>query len=426
MTSETDTTTPTTKATPSLRSLTPDQWSAFIAAFLGWTLDAFDFFLLVFVLSDVAKTFDVPKASVATALTLTLACRPIGAFLFGVAADRYGRRIPLMVDVILFSALALVSGFAPNLTIFLILRALFGVAMGGEWGLGASLALETAPPELRGRLSGILQGGYPTGYLLAALAYYLTATVLHVGWRGMFLLGALPALLSLFIRAKVKESPVWEAHRATAAPSAAAGATTLGRTIRQNIGLFFYLVLLMAAFNFMSHGTQDLYPTFLKEQRHFSPGTVSAIAITYNIGALSGGIFFGWLSQHIGRRRTIVTAALLALPVVPLWAYAPTALTLAAGAFLLQFLVQGAWGVIPAHLAELSPNALRGTFTGFAYQVGNLIASTNANIQTGLAAQRNDDYAWALSRVVAVGLVAAAIITSLGREARGISFTEKR
>jgi SHS family lactate transporter-like MFS transporter len=396
------------------------QRSAFLAAFLGWTLDAFDYFLLVFVLDEVAKTFQTDHNAVAFALTLTLAFRPLGAFLFGIAADRYGRRIPLMVDVILFSVLELLSGFAPNLTIFLVLRALFGVAMGGEWGLGAALALETAPAGVRGLLSGILQEGYSVGYLLAALIYPLV--VPHLGWRWMFFVGALPALLSLYIRTTVKESPVWEAARAQSLTTSIPSANRPKLT--HHLGLFVYLVLLMTSFTFMSHGTQDLYPTFLKTQRHFTPGTVSAIAVTYNIGALFGGIFFGWLSQRIGRRRAIVLAALLALPVIPLWAYGGSPLLLALGAFLMQFFVQGAWGVIPAHLTELSPNALRGTFTGFAYQLGNLLSSTNANIQTELATRRGNNYAWALSRTIGVVLIAVAVTASLGREAKDAEFTD--
>jgi MFS transporter, SHS family, lactate transporter len=396
------------------RTLTSDQKRAFLAAYLGWMLDAFDYFLVVFVIKDLAKEFHVEPKAVTYALFLTLACRPIGALLFGLAADRYGRRVPLMIDVILYSALEVLSGFAPSLTSFLVLRALFGVAMGGEWGLGASLALESAPPAARGVLSGILQQGYPAGYLLGAILYRFVLPGL--GWRWLFFIGGAPALLSLFIRAQVKESPVWErgAHERLN--------LRIGPLLSRHAGRFAYLVLLMTAFNFMSHGTQDLYPTFLQLQHRFKPDTVSNIAITYNIGALIGGAFVGGLSQQIGRRKAIIIAALLALPVVPLWAFSHTAALLALGAFLMQFLVQGAWGVIPAHLTELSPSTLRGTFTGFAYQLGNLLASYNATLQARLAKSHGDNYAFALAMVVAIVLLAVALVTSLGPEARGVKF----
>ncbi len=404
-----------------LRALTPDQRNAFLAAYLGWTLDAFDFFVVVFVLKDIEKEFHASAQAGATILFATLACRPIGAFLFGALADRFGRRIPLMIDVILYSVLELASGFAPTMTSFLILRALFGVAMGGEWGLGASLALESTPAASRGLLSGILQQGYPVGYLLGAALYPFI--VPHLGWRWMFFIGVLPALLSLFIRTKVKESPVWER-----------GQTRRERfdwrlAIRQHGGLFFYLVLLMTAFTFMSHGTQDLYPKFLQVQRHFSATTVSVIVIVYNLGALVGGIVVGSLSQRIGRRRAIIIFALLAVPIIPLWALSHSPLMLALGAFLMQFCVQGAWGVIPAHLTELSPSALRGTFTGFAYQLGNLLAAVNANVQTKIAersgGEQHPNYALGLASVILVVLLAVAAVTALGREARGVEFEKE-
>ena len=401
-----------------LRSLTPSQRNAFLAAYLGWTLDAFDFFVLVFVVKDIAHEFHVTNKAVTYALFLTLAFRPVGAFLFGWLGDRYGRRIPLMIDVIFYSVMELLSGFAPTLTSFLVLRAIFGVAMGGEWGLGASLAMETVPARTRGLLSGILQQGYPVGYLLAAVAYRFVVPA-H-GWRWLFFLGVVPALLSLFIRSKVEESPAWEHNKPAQAK------LNLGDAIKSHLGLFVFMTALMAAFTFMSHGTQDLYPTFLQVQHHFAPAVVSNIAIIYNIGAIIGGVFFGSLSQRIGRRRAIIIATVLALPIVPLWAYAPTAATLALGAFAMQFFVQGAWGVIPAHLTELSPTALRGTFTGFAYQTGNLIASYNATLQTGIAEAHHNNYSLALASVIVVVLLAVAAITALGREAPTADFQAAR
>ncbi len=400
-----------------LRALTTDQRNAFLAAYLGWTLDAFDYFLLVFILKDVEKEFHASAQQGVTLLFVTLACRPIGALLFGAAADKYGRRVPLMVNVLLYSALELASGFAPSLAALMVLRALFGVAMGGEWGLGASLALESAPAETRGLLSGILQQGYPVGYLLGAVAYPLI--VPHLGWRPLFFLGALPALLSLFIRAKVKESPVWQQGQTRPVP------TDLKAAIRRHGGLFVYLVLLMTAFNFMSHGTQDLYPKFLQVQRHFSARTVSTITIIFNLGAVTGGIVVGTLSQRIGRRRAIVISALLAVPCIPLWAFSHSPVSLAAGAFLMQFCVQGAWGVIPAHLSELAPGALRGTFIGLSYQLGNLLASVNGNLQTKIAERHGGDYSFGLASVIFFVLLAVAAIAALGRESRGVRFGEE-
>ena len=402
-----------------MRALTPDQRSAFLASFLGWTLDAFDFFVLVFVLKDVAKTFHTDKTHVAFAIMLTLALRPVGAFLFGLAADRYGRRTPLMIDVVLFSVFELLSGFAPTLTWFLVLRALFGIAMGGEWGLGASLAMETIPAKTRGALSGLLQEGYVVGYLLAAVVYRFVAPSL--GWRWMFFVGVLPALLSLFIRAKVKESPAWKQQQVQQG-GAKQERLSFGETVRRHGRLFLYLVVLMTGFNFLSHGTQDLYPTFLQVQHRLPPATVSTIAILYNIGALCGGIFFGSLSQRLGRRKAIVLACLCALPVIPLWAFSHNLALLTLGAFLMQFCVQGAWGIIPAHLTELAPAALRGTLPGLAYQLGNLIASVNGPLQTRLAERHGDNYGLAMAGVLTVALVLVPVVAGLGPEACDTNF----
>ncbi|MDW6023932.1 MFS transporter [Mesorhizobium sp. BAC0120] len=397
-----------------LRSLTPSQRNAVIASFLGWTLDAFDFFILVFVLKYVAEEFGTDIARVTIAITLTLAMRPVGALLFGYVADTYGRRITLMANVLAYSILEFASGFAPSLTALIVLRALYGIAMGGEWGVGASLAMETIPVNTRGLISGLLQAGYPSGYLIASLVFFLLFPL--IGWRGMFMVGALPALLVLYIRTKVDESPVFLARQNEA------GGLALWRTLRRHVGLAIYSVLLMTAFNFFSHGTQDIYPTFLEVQRQFSVRTVGLIAVIYNIGAIIGGIVFGLLSERIGRRRAIVIAALLALPIIPLWVYASGPVLLAIGAFLMQFAVQGAWGIIPAHLNELSPNAIRGTFPGFTYQLGNLLASANATIQAGIAQHYGGDYAFALALVVGVVAVAVALLAGFGVEAKGVEF----
>jgi MFS transporter, SHS family, lactate transporter len=398
-----------------LSGWTSEQKHVVAASFLGWTLDAFDFFLLVFVLRDIAREFDTDITNVTFAILLTLALRPIGAYLFGRAADRWGRRPTLMVDVLLYSALEFASGLAPSLTIFLVLRAIFGIAMGGEWGVGASLTMESVPPHARGFVSGLLQSGYPTGYFLASIVYGLLFQ--SIGWRGMFMVGVLPALLVFYIRRSVPESPSWK--------PAAPGSTTLAM-LKSHWRLGIYAVLLMTAFNFFSHGTQDLYPTFLQVQHRLDAHQVGLIAIIYNIGAIVGGISFGSLSERFGRRRTIIVAALASLAVLPLWAFASNIAWLAVGAFLMQVMVQGAWGVIPAHLNELSPDDARGTFPGFVYQLGNLIASVNATLQAAIAVRAGGDYGLALAVVAGSVAVVIAILTALGTEARGVVFGAAR
>ena len=388
------------------------QRSVVIASFLGWTLDAFDFFLLVFVLKDIAQEFNAAISEVTFAILLTLVMRPVGAFLFGRAADRWGRRPTLMVDVLLYSFIEFASGFSPSLTVLLVLRALYGVAMGGEWGVGASLTMESIPPHARGFVSGLLQSGYPTGYFLASIVYGLLFPI--IGWRGMFMVGVLPALLVLYIRRRVPESPSWD--RAAAARSSTVS------ILRSHWRLGIYAVVLMAAFNFFSHGTQDLYPTFLQVQHALSPHAVGTIAAIYNVGAILGGILCGSLSERIGRRRMIVIAALFSLPVLPLWAFAASPVLLAMGAFLMQVMVQGAWGVIPAHLNELSPDEARGTFPGLVYQLGNLLASANATIQAGIAMHFGGNYGVALALVAGSVAIIIAVLTSLGVEAKGVAF----
>ncbi len=383
-----------------------------VAAYLGWALDAFDFFIMVFVLRNIAETFSTTITVVTVAITLTLAMRAVGAWIFGRLADRFGRRPTLMASVLLYSLLELATGFSPNLTTFFILRALFGIAMGGEWGVGASLTMESVPANWRGSVSGLLQAGYPSGYLLASIVYWIAFPL--VGWRGMFVIGALPALLVLYIRSSVPESPDWAARRAAGPPP------SIWQVLGRNVGLTVYVVVLMAAFNFFSHGTQDLYPTFLQVQHKFSTSTVATIAIVYNIGAILGGIAFGSLSQHIGRRAAIVIAAVAALPIIPLWAFAATPLALGLGAFLMQICVQGAWGVIPAHLNELSPPEIRGTFPGVTYQLGNLLAAANATIQSAIASGMGGDYSWPLAGVAAIVAVIIAVMVGFGREARHV------
>ncbi len=396
-----------------LRAMSRSQRAAFTAAFLGWALDAFDFFLLTFVLTDIARDFKVEVPAVAVAIALTLYARPFGALVFGLLADRFGRRAVLQIDVMLYSLLAFASAFSPNLITLLILRTAFGFAMGGEWGVGASLTMESIPPKMRGMVSGMLQVGYPTGALLGALA---NLALPHVGWRGLLMFSALPALLVLYIRRNVEESPSWVEGREERRQAGVLG------PLMRHWPLLIYVVVLMTAFNLFSHGTQDLFPTFLKKQHHFDTVVVTTIAICGNIGAICGGIFFGTLSEVIGRRRAILLAALFALPVIPLWAFSQTPLLLAAGAFLIQISVQGAWGVVPVHLNELSPDTARGFFPGFAYQLGNLFAASAAPLQAAFAHDRGDNYGLALGVMAAGVAVTLSILTIFGPESRGKAF----
>ncbi|MEO6843382.1 MAG: MFS transporter [Bradyrhizobium sp.] len=404
-------------AIAALSGWTSEQRHVVAASFLGWSLDAFDFFLLVFVLKDIAAEFQVDITYVTLALLVTLAMRPVGAFLFGRAADRWGRRPTLMVDILLYSVLEFASGFAPNLTVLIILRALYGVAMGGEWGVGASLTMETIPPHARGFVSGLLQSGYPSGYFMASIVYGVLFP--YIGWRGMFMVGVIPALLVLYIRRNVPESPSWSKE------AAAERGSTLN-VLKSYWKLGLYAVVLMTAFNFLSHGTQDIYPTFLQVEHKFTPHVVSIIAIVYNVGAICGGILFGTLSERFGRRRCIIIAALLTLPVIPLWAFSTGPVMLAIGAFLMQFMVQGAWGVIPVHLNELSPDTARGTFPGFVYQLGNLLASVNATLQTSIAEHFGGNYGLALAIVAGTVAIIIVGLTAAGTEAKGVVFAKAK
>ncbi|MGA2023917.1 MAG: MFS transporter [Steroidobacteraceae bacterium] len=396
----------------------PTQRAVVTACFLGWTLDAFDFFMMIMVLGRISSDFGTDITSVTWAIFFTLAMRPIGALLFGRLADHYGRRPALMASVLLYSIMEFTSAFAPSLWIFIVLRALFGIGMGGVWGVGAALAFESTPARSRGLVSGILQVGYSAGYLLAAVAFGLLVD--RIGWRGMFMVGTTPALLVLFIRSKVPESPAWRDTRGgTPAQSLRAG-------LRGHWLLAVYAVVLMTVFNFFSHGTQDLYPTFLGTQRGFSTAAIARIAIIYNIGGICGGLFFGTLSGRIGRRRAIALAACLALPAVAFWGYAQGAAAVATAAFVMQFMVQGAWGVVPVHLNELAPAGIRATFPGVVYQLGNLLAASNATVQSLIAVHHGSalhpDYAYSLTRVCAVVAIALFLLALFGPERRDVRF----
>ncbi len=398
----------------------PDRtaWHVITACYLGWMLDAFDFFIMVFVLNDVVRTFAVPVGAGAFAITLTLACRFVGAVLFGRIADRFGRRPTMMVNVLSYAVLELLSGFAPTFTVFLILRALYGVAMGGEWGVGASLVMESIPQRWRGPVSGLLQTGYPTGYLLASLLFIAEPAI---GWRGMFIAGAVPALLVLYIRRAVPESPDWVAR------TPGQRSEPMLSVLRHNLGLTIFAACLMMGFNFFSHGSQDLYPSqFLTRQQHLPHGTVTLLMIVFNLGAIAGGLGAGFLSQRIGRRWAIGIMAMLALPMIPLWLFSHGVAWLALGGFLIQVCVQGAWGVVPAYLNEISPPAIRATFPGAVYQLGNLLAAGNANLQLWLAGVIGGGIAWAMAAVVGAAALLITLLVASGREARDVRMGHDR
>jgi MFS transporter, SHS family, lactate transporter len=396
-----------------MRSDAPQEayWHTMLACFLGWTLDAFDFFVVVFMVDTLATNFHVSKTAIVWTLTATLAMRPAGAFLFGILADRYGRRASLMGNVVFYSVIELLCGFAPSFSIFIALRGLYGLGMGGEWGIGASLAMETVPRRWRGVLSGVLQSGYSVGYLLAAVAARFILPLW--GWRAMFWIGAAPAMLALYIRAGVPESKAWLQHR-----EKSVGAIV--RTLARHWKTFLYLIVMMTLLMFLSHGTQDLYPDFLKTAHHLKASVVSDIAILYNIAAITGAILFGLFSESIGRRRSIVLAMGLALAAIPLWAFGNSVAALTVGACLMQAGAQGAWGTIPAHLSELSPDSVRGVLPGFAYHLGILIAAPTNTIEYAL--RDRVGYQWAMAGFEIAVIVAGVFIVALGREKKGKDF----
>ncbi len=402
--------------------MSSDYRSAFTASLLGWMMDAFDYFIIVLVYADIGADFGISLQKMAFLTTITLLMRPVGAYLFGLWADRIGRRIPLIVDVCFYSLIGFACAFAPNFQVLFVLRLLYGIGMGGEWGLGAALTMEKVPVSRRGFFSGVLQAGYSAGYLLASLAFLLIHSALGLSWRWMFALSLLPALISLIIRSRVKESEVWE--------------NTQSRMKRENTSIravffnakvlrrFVYLVLLMAAFNWMSHGTQDIYPTFLKSTEHggagLSASVAGLIAVVYNIGAICGCILLGSLSDRWGRKATIILGGCLTLPLIPLFAFSHTAGLLCLGSALIQFTTQGAWGAIPAHLNEMSPNAIRGFYPGVTYQLGNVIAAFNLPIQQALAPSIG--YPLAMTYTVGGAALAVILLTLVGRQAKAVDF----
>jgi SHS family lactate transporter-like MFS transporter len=389
-----------------------DHASAVFAGFLGWTLDAFDFFIVTFCIIPISETYHVDRSRIFFAISMTMAMRPVGAFIFGLLADRYGRRRPMMINLVFYSTLSVLSGCAPTYTTFLICRILFGIGMGGEWGVGASLAMEKVPPKLRGLLSGLLQEGYATGSLLASGAYFLIYPRYH-HWQPLFWLGGLPALLAVFIRFRVKESAVWQKTKKQ-------DWSHLGETILQHWPLFLTIFAVMLMMNLTSHGTQDIFPTFLKDVWKFSPQRVAVVSAVASVGAIVGGVVVGLLSDKIGRRRAMVIALLLAVLMIPIWAHAPSFPVLLTGAFLIQFMVQGAWGVIPAHISELSPDSVRGFLPGFAYQCGAALAGWISLFEDLLKNHMSLNNAMAVTAAVVFPLTA--LVVGVGTEKAGVIF----
>ncbi len=400
------------------KGLSTTQRHTFIAAFLGWTMDSLDYFILIFCVTAISNDFATKPSQVLGAVFLTQAFRPVGALVFGMLADRYGRRPILMINILSFSVIELACAFAPSLTVLMVLRALFGIAMGGEWGVGAALAFETLPKQGRGGFSGILQEGYALGSILASGAF---ALFFHwIGWRGLFVMGSLPALLVFYVQSRVDESPVWlagEKRRQSERLTRSALSQQLAG-LKAFLPKFLFLILLMTAFMSISHGTQDVYPTFLEAQIGLTPHVVGTIGVLYGIAQIAGGIFFGTVSEKWGRKRAIVIAALLMLPSIPLWAYGHTAVTLGVGSVIMQFMVQGSWGVVPAYLTELTPAPIRATAPGLAYQLGGLVTSWNAKAQA-LAAERWGGYPNVLAVTVVIVALSLAGLASLGHEAKG-------
>jgi MFS transporter, SHS family, lactate transporter len=387
--------------------------AAVAASFLGWTLDAFDYWLVAYTLTAIAKEFGQTDKAIAFSITLTLFFRPLGAIIFGLAADRFGRRKALMANLVFFSAMGVLTAFAQTYTSFLVIRALFGIGMGGEWGVGSSLAMEKTDKKRRGIVSGLLQEGYACGNLLAAICFFFVFP--RWGWRPMFIIGGLPALLAVYVRFYVTESEVWERTRHK-------NWGDYRRSLTSNWKLFLYLFVFLTFMGFVSHGTQDMYPTFLKRDWNFTPQKVATIGMIANIGAIIGGILFGHFSDRIGRKKTMITALVLAMCAIPLWAFSPTLPLIVMGGFFMQFMVQGAWGIVPAHINELAPDSVRGFLPGFAYQCGMAVSGIVAYIEAVFADRMS--YANAMAMTAITVFTLAAIATWFGREKHGVAFGE--
>ncbi|KAG9287568.1 hypothetical protein G9A89_019629 [Geosiphon pyriformis] len=413
-----------------LGSLNRTQALTFACAFLGWALVAFNFHILAFALPYIAKDFNQPPSIIAITTTITLLTGPIGALFFGLAADKWGRKIPFMLNILLYTSTQLASGFAPNYPIFVLIRSIFGLALGGEWGLSAALAMEALPSECRGIFSGILQAGYSTGYLLSAVFYY--AIISNFGWRAVYWIGSFPAILIPIVYFFVPESKIWQQQQEAKKQlnqeqkksKLFSGIQSMTKKDWRRFG---YMMILMSFFAFIAHATLDMNPTFLKEQIGLTPGTTAIISIIACCGAITGGTTGGYFSQYWGRRRTIIISTMISGCFIPLWVLPRIPIALTLGFFGLRAFAMGAFGVIPAHLNELSPPSMRGTLPGLTYQIGNMVAAPSAQIIAALGERFPDssgkaNYGMMQALLTLISMLGVIIATALGKEAKDIDF----
>ncbi|KAK9238913.1 major facilitator superfamily domain-containing protein [Lipomyces kononenkoae] len=367
-----------------LAQLNKKQWLFFLVAFAGWTWDAFDFFTVSLTASEIARSLNKTVTDITWGITLVLMLRSVGAVIFGLLSDKYGRKWPFIANCALFVIFELGTGFVQTYNQFLALRALFGIAMGGIYGNCAATALEDCPLHARGIVSGMLQQGYAFGYLLAVIFNRALTTTTSQGWRSLFWFGAAPPILIIIFRLLLPETEAYIAQKNMEGLSHKPAFTRMAKaSFKSYWHIMIYLVVIMTGFNFMSHGSQDLYPTMLEVQLGFSANRRTVTMCVANLGAIAGGTLFGYASNFVGRRLTIMIACILGGALVYPWTFASNGGIIAA-VFFLQFMVQGAWGVIPIYLSELSPAPLRAFIVGLSYQLGNLASSAASTIEATL------------------------------------------
>jgi MFS transporter, SHS family, lactate transporter len=419
-----------------LRMLNLQQWLFFLVAFFAWTWDAFDFFTVSLTVTPLALAFGKTNTDITWGITLVLMLRSVGAITFGIASDRWGRKWPFIFNNVLFIVLELGTGFCQTYEQFLAVRALFGIAMGGLYGNAAATALEDCPAEARGIISGMLQQGYAFGYLLAtAFTRGLVDTTSH-GWRPFFWFAACPPVLIIIFRFFLPETQSFRDRVAARKAQGTVAGTFVKEgkvALRRHWLLLIYLVLLMAGFNFMSHGSQDLYPTMLTNQFNFTPNAVTVTQVVANLGAMTGGTVIGYCSQIFGRRFSIICMCFLGGALLYPYTFTKTH-SVAAAAFFEQFCVQGAWGVIPIHLMELSPGSFRTFVVGTSYQLGNLVSSASSTIEATIGERfplhpkivkgksiKRYDYGKVICIFMACVYVYVVVLTFIGPERRGRS-----
>ncbi|KAI9739140.1 MAG: hypothetical protein M1834_007353 [Cirrosporium novae-zelandiae] len=416
-----------------LAMLNTQQWMFFLVAFFAWTWDAFDFFTVSLTVEDLAESFNRSNTDITWGITLVLMFRSVGSTIFGIAADRWGRKWPFIVNNVLFIILELATGFCNDYSSFLAVRALFGIAMGGLYGNAAATALEDCPDAARGIISGMLQQGYAFGYLLAtAFARGLVNTTSH-GWKPLFWFGAGPPALIIVFRLCLPETKAYQDRELVRKQRGNIAKTFMveGKVaLKKHWMLLIYLVLLMAGFNFMSHGSQDLYPTMLKSQYSFSANAITVTQVVANLGAMTGGTVIGYCSQIFGRRLSILVMCVIGGALLYSYTFVSTHAIIAA-AFFEQFCVQGAWGVIPIHLMELSPGSFRTFVVGTSYQLGNLVSSASSTIESSIGERfplpyngESERYQYGKVICIFMGCVYAYVIilTICGPEYRGRQF----